>query len=290
MNKYTVIGFYEHTGLSFMDKTEANSILAAFAAVAKARPESTLVSAVAGHLSEGKNIVFPGECVVDALTILEDPMSFCDDTTRLPHRSPVIADFSMVDWKIADGEAPESLGLDKADSYRMVISQDVNLNRVFFNVYSEVFDDIRLSEPLNGLSGVIEIRNGKPAISLGLEECNLPIHIDSDVVSGLSIHTDSHVDVSERDFYSASHNIYFEANYYEIAETSWITAARAEIANSMFEGLSITDGDVVDSYSWECNDTDWSLEYAVETVAGGEPELRTYRLKFAEESTVVMPA
>lgn len=288
MNKYTVIGFYMESGLSFIDKVEASSTHGAFLVVAKNRPDSTLISVVAGHLDSGKNIVLAGNCVAEAKCIIDEPQCYGGEESLLPHKAPIIADFNMRDWRLVAGDSLNGISIDQTDIYRVLIEQDVNLNRVFFKVYSTTFDDVRLTEPLNGLSGVIEVRNGKPAISLGLEENNLPLHIESDIISGLYVHSDNNIDVSNREFFSTSHRIPFESTHYELAESSWIMAARSEIANSLFESAELSEGNLIDTGSWFCDDTDWALSFYVEGDSDGESKRYEYRVKFANESTIVI--
>lgn len=77
MNKFTVISFYDESGQIVCDHVTANSGSHAFALVAKQRPGCTLVSAVKGHLTEAsEDIAFPGEGVVDAETVMEQPDVF----------------------------------------------------------------------------------------------------------------------------------------------------------------------------------------------------------------------
>lgn len=74
---FTVIGYFESNGQSVSHHVEANNGIHAFFVLAQKEPCMTMVAALPGHLTEGAgDIVFPGEGVVDAETILEQPEVF----------------------------------------------------------------------------------------------------------------------------------------------------------------------------------------------------------------------
>lgn len=74
---FTVIAFCEETGQSVCDHVMANNGIHAFWVAAQDRPTLTMVVAIPGHLSEGAgDLVFPGQGVVDAATVLEQPEVF----------------------------------------------------------------------------------------------------------------------------------------------------------------------------------------------------------------------
>lgn len=76
MNNYTVIGYYESNGQIFAHHVEADSIMGAFAVVAAMHSDAVMVCALGGEHHEGEELAFPGEGVVDAETILEQPEVF----------------------------------------------------------------------------------------------------------------------------------------------------------------------------------------------------------------------
>lgn len=77
MKQFTVIAFYEESGQSVCEHVEANNGIHAFWVLAQENPDLTMVVAVPGHLTEGcGDLVFPGEGVVDASTVLEQPDVF----------------------------------------------------------------------------------------------------------------------------------------------------------------------------------------------------------------------
>lgn len=81
MKPYSVIGFYTDNGQIFCFHVEAETSMQAFAVCARHINEDSGASAefvvcIAGHPSDDGTLEFPGECVVDVETVLEQPDVF----------------------------------------------------------------------------------------------------------------------------------------------------------------------------------------------------------------------
>ena len=79
MNDFSVLGFYEQTGHSFLMHTQAATPMGAFQAVAAQMlndSNAVFVAALPGHLFEDSNIFFPGEGIVSADTVAAQPDIF----------------------------------------------------------------------------------------------------------------------------------------------------------------------------------------------------------------------
>lgn len=77
MSNWTVIGYFENNGQSVLHHVEADNGMQAFFALAQDEPELTMVAALPGHLTEAEgDVIFPGEGVVDAATVLGQPDVF----------------------------------------------------------------------------------------------------------------------------------------------------------------------------------------------------------------------
>lgn len=77
MKKFTVVGYFEEDGQVVCHHVEASSGMHAFYVLAENEPSLTMVAALPGHLTEAAGeIFFPGDGVVDASTILEQPDVF----------------------------------------------------------------------------------------------------------------------------------------------------------------------------------------------------------------------
>lgn len=83
MKPFTVIGYYESNGQTFARHVEAAYPSQAYSAAAHQLPDDALdpddvvfVVAMPGHLRESSELFFPGEGVVDAYTVLDQPEVF----------------------------------------------------------------------------------------------------------------------------------------------------------------------------------------------------------------------
>lgn len=80
LKPFTVIGYNEDNGQSVCEHVMANNGIHAFWVAAQAKPTLTMVVSMSGHLTEGAGeVIFPGEGVVDAATILDQPEVFGPD-------------------------------------------------------------------------------------------------------------------------------------------------------------------------------------------------------------------
>ena len=77
LENYSVFGFYEESGQSFLDHVQASNEYDAMRVSAESRPDATYLCAMAGLLRESAGVAFAGEGVVDAQTILEQSDVFC---------------------------------------------------------------------------------------------------------------------------------------------------------------------------------------------------------------------
>lgn len=76
---YTVIGYHIDDGSFMCNHVEARSVGAAFTAAANRSPFMEIVAALPGHHMEGVTLFFPGESVVSASTVLDQPEVFDGD-------------------------------------------------------------------------------------------------------------------------------------------------------------------------------------------------------------------
>jgi len=289
MNKYTVIGFYEETGQIFSHHVEANSSQHAFYVVAKEFPGANFVSALKGYLTEDQDsIEFPGESLVDAETVLSQEHVFSRSEKTSPCTSNVLADFIIQDWRVTEVGDGWIGPKEHRDAYRFVIEQSPSTNQVDFHIYPKVMDELSDELTLNGLAGFIEIRNGKPAISLGTNEKNRPVHVESDIIEGLHIHCDSGSGPTRGQFKSFDHDMSFDSHYYRCNDSSWLMEVRSEIANERFGYYDFGELLVVDDNGWEVEDAHWSKTVYFENPTGGDSIKGHYGLHFANDSIVVL--
>lgn len=286
MEKYTVIGFYEDNGQIFSHFVSARNSQHAFFVVAEEHPTATFVSAIKGHVFEGQGIEFAGESLVDADTVVSQPEVFNRDEIK-PSSSNVIADFEIQDWHLIEVGEDWTGPKEHRDKYRFVIEQSPRTHHVYFKVYPTSLDQLSNEVSLNGLSGVIEIRNGKPAISLGINEDDLPVHVESDIYQGLYVHKDSSAKSSYKPYFSFDHGTCFESTYFECDDGSWLMEARSDIANKLFDSYNFGDLIVIDTGGWNIDDREWNQTVYFENDTGGDSIKGHFELEFGDMSTVV---
>ena len=286
MQEYTVVGFYENNGQIFSHLVSARNSQHAFFVVAKEHPTATFVSAIKGRVVEGQGIEFAGDSLVDADTVVSQPEVFNRDEIE-PCSSNVITDFQIQDWHLIEVGAGWTGPIEHRDKYRFVLEQSPESNRVYFKVYPSVLDGLSDEVPLNGLSGVIEIRNGKPALSLGLSENQLCLSVESDIYQGLYIHTDSFVHKSSASYFSYDHGCNFDSTYYKCEDGSFLMEARSDIADKLFDSHDFGDRVVVDSNGWDIFDREWKRTVYFENNTGGDSIKGLFELEFGDMSTVV---
>lgn len=286
MNKYTVLGYYTETGQSFSHHVFAKNAQHAFYVVAEEHESASMVCAIKGHIHEGEEVEFAGESVVDADIILSQPEIFNRDEVE-PSTSNIIADFEIKDWHLTELGDEWDGPVEHRDNYRFVIEQSPTTSQVYFKVYPKSLDALSNEVTLNGLSGVIEIRNGKPAISLGVNEDQLPIHVESDIYQGLHIHWDAITIEKKTLLYSFDHGMKFESSYFACDDGAWLMEARTEIADNVFADYDFEPLMVTDTDEWDIIDTDWSRTVYFDNEHGGDCIKGKFDVIFGENSTVV---
>jgi hypothetical protein len=210
----------------------------------------------------------------------------CNSKHDLELTSSIIADFEIQDWKIKEGV---DLPAEHKEVYRCVIEQSVSTSQVYFRLYPKVLDVCSDDLALNGFSGVLEVRNGKPAMSIGVNEDNICVHIESDAHSGVYVHTDQDVPPQPLSWHSASHDINFPALYYRCDQGAWLMEARSEIANKVFEGYQFQhDLLVSDTGGWSIEDGYWKQVCYFDNPTGGDTIKGYVELNFAKDSTMVL--
>lgn len=76
-NPFTVISFYTESSQIVADHVTAENGMKAFAKVVAQRGcEIEFVVAIAGHLNEDTGLTFPGDSIVSAVTVEEQPEVF----------------------------------------------------------------------------------------------------------------------------------------------------------------------------------------------------------------------
>jgi hypothetical protein len=248
MNPYTVIGFNTVTTKIISIHVMARNSQHAFYVAALANPKTTLISSLDRHISEGSGISFSGESLVEAITVLEQEDVFNFKEEESPIVSTVLADFEIQDWQ-------EDAVI--KDKFRFVIEQAPNTKQVYFRVYPSVIDELSTEVEIRGLCGAIEIQNGNPAISIGTDEFDLPIHMISDIYKGLYLYVDGDVKQGNKRFESLDKKVSVDSTFFELDSRNELSNARREIADKAFMDYDFDEDIIKDTGGWECSDGRW---------------------------------
>ncbi len=171
--------------------------------------------------------------------------------TSQPLKSVNEMELTMKDWRIS-----ESVILRDQDcqTFTGTFSANVDREAVYFSIVPEQVKGLAIEE--YGLSGVIEIRNGQPALSLGLHQDDSLLHVESDGRTGLYVHSDNSTPPKQSEWFSDCHGSVFDTHYYGDKLDNWLTRARAEIADNL---VASTDFNlqVEDDSGWDISDNYW---------------------------------
>lgn len=205
-----------------------------------------------------------------------------------PCTSSILADFNIQDWHITEMGDEWAAPKEHRDTYRFLIEQSPSTGQIYFSVYPCLLDNLSNDIELNGLSGCIEIRNGKPAMSIGTNESSLPIHIESDICHGIHVHSDTGVDPVRSEFISYDHDMTFKTHYYVFNTDSWIMKVRSELAEKTFSDYDFGSMNVVEDDGWKIDSDHWTKGVYFENTDGGDSIKGHFELTFAANSTVVL--
>lgn len=152
MKAFTVIGYYESTGQSVCEHVTANNGIHAFWVAAQAMPDLTMVVALPGHLTEGAGeVVFPGDGVVDAGTVLEqievfgpgrveeDAVEVLPGATRTEVREVLMQEI-VGDYETPD-QVPEWVWVERNASFNHVQNGRAGVWEFVLNL-SRTFEDV----------------------------------------------------------------------------------------------------------------------------------------------------
>ncbi len=199
------------------------------------------------------------------------------------YHQKILLDCEIQDWRVAEGaELPDA----HKENYRFVIEQSVTVNQVYFKLYPTSLDQLSRNTTQNGLAGVVEIRNGKPAISLGVFEEDQSVHIESDAHKGLFVHHDFNSTPEYTSWRSESHNMEFKGYYYPCDNRIWLRKARKELAEIAFDNYQF-DQAVTAMDDWSVSDDIWSRTVHYKD-HNGEKIKGNLQIKFAVDAVLIL--
>ncbi len=205
---------------------------------------------------------------------------------KLPTPNTLLADVEIRDERIAEGiELPG----EHKDTYRLVIEKTPTDHQVRFRVYSKSLDPVSSIIAQHGLTGHIGIQDGKPALSLGVSEGNLSVHVRSDVQRGLFIYHD----IGSTPYYLSmpinQNEPEVSGSYYPCDSSYWLFDARSELANRAFEQHKFNHGRlIVDNDGWKIDEDHWMIPVYFVNPNDGDSLRGFFKMQFAIDSTFVL--
>jgi hypothetical protein len=194
----------------------------------------------------------------------------------------ILADFDIVDWRILHRM---DVPAEHECVYRCVIEQSKTTNQVYFKLYPKVLDSLNSSITLNGLSGVIDVQNGMPTISIGLEENENFISIQSDIHKGLYVSTENNIYPVQVSRESSGNRDNTSSYYYCGGDPSWLGQARAEKAEIVFQRYDFPhDMPMAESSGWEIDGDQWKKTCFFDNPSAGDSIKGYLSLTFAPNS------
>jgi hypothetical protein len=175
---------------------------------------------------------------------------------------------------------------DSPIDYRIKIEGNQYTGQVFFTMYEKTIDKLGKDAYENGLNGILEVRNGCPALSLGISPDQNIMHVISNACDQLAIVSETESPEWASLSFTGSSK---EALVYKIDDGGLFSEMRVDIANEVFGSFDIEaacgeDLMVGDSSHWEIEDG--RFVKGLHLVDNGGRETTGYFLiSFAKDST-----
>lgn len=207
--------------------------------------------------------------------IVESFGNFLDAETE---DTNLVIDTEWSDWRVAQGEEVDTCDSNK---YQVKIEHHEAQNQVWFSIVQSNVAELANDDPElvpTGLCGLIEIREGVPAISLGFDENQNAIHVVSNTHNELEV-TPDHADVTA----SYGKSVRFTQL------SSVIAMNRQAVAHSAFDKYDFGNLTVTDTQGWsnEENIDQWVQNITLEDEQGNV-QYGTIKVEFAQDLCLVL--
>jgi hypothetical protein len=175
--------------------------------------------------------------------------------------------------------------------YRIKVEGNQYTGQVFFTLYEKTIDKLGKQAYENGLNGILEVRNGCPALSLGISPDQNILHVISNACDQLAIVSETESPEWASLSFTGSSK---EALVYKIDDDGLFSGLRSDIANEVFNDFNIEEacgeGLVVgDSSIWDIEDG--RFVKSLHLVDSGEGEAVGYfKVDFSKDSTHILSA
>jgi hypothetical protein len=197
-----------------------------------------------------------------------------------------LLDTTIRDWRLSEGHAESDLKPEHLGNYALKLEMSNNSKQLWFSVYNKAFDRHPKDIHPSGLHGVLEIRDGLPALSVGIDPDANVIHIHSNTSNELAVVKEVESDKptwKPIEFIDAK----FTGLCFEVDDYETLMEARTLLAHDAFGGYDFGDKVVVEDDGWEVDDCHWIKTFYYENPNGGNSLKSRFELKFSHNGTVI---
>lgn len=241
-------------------------------------------SMVLAHFCAGVDITSSSylEGIETACSAISDRYEDCDE----------VAQFQMRDWRLSEGYSPEDLPPQDLCTYTMKISRSSTTGAIYFSLFNAEFDgnnNLRQLIYPTGLHGVIEVRDGLPAMSVGVTPDTNDIHVISNTSNKLAIIKEQDSTPHEWrpvEFIAARH----VGMVLEVDDDESLNEARTTMAEITFATYDFGERIVKESSGWAVDGSTWKKTVFFEDYSDGDSMKRELTVNFKEDSAYIYKA
>ena len=253
--------------------------------------ESEQVHAVAKNLSEtlGLTIEYIEHAPKEDWS-WDDVINTLKETNVIYTQHPgmtTLLNTTIKDWRLSEGHTTQDLNPEHCGEFTLNIEKSNNSNQVYLSVYNKAFDNHPVKISPCGLHCILEIRDGIPALSVGIEPDNNIIHVLSNTSNELAIVKEDDNDYpvwKPVDFIDNKYNgLCFQYDNSDI-----LTEARAILADEVFTNYDFGDRVVADDNGWDVDNAQWSKTIFFENPNDGASIKGHLTLDFKKDSAHIV--
>lgn len=179
------------------------------------------------------------------------------------NQTSIVLDTVIKDWRLSDPDSINTVPEKDKCEYTLRIEKDLPAQKLWISIYNHAFDKLAIPFPKTGLHCSIEIRDGVPALSVGVSPDENVIHVLSNTSNELAVIPESNSTKPSWlpvDFTANRHlGFCFPVDDYEV-----LTEARSDLANENFGRFDFGQKIITDESEWESNDDIWEKSFTYE--------------------------
>ena len=207
-----------------------------------------------------------------------------DDPENTSDPVETLLETTARDWRLSDSHTESEMEPAHLGEYSVKVEHNKHSSLLYLSVYPSVIDG-NASIPQFGLNAMIEIRDGVPAISIGVNPDENLIHVVSDTSNCLAVipeSQDNTGDWAAVPFVEKRYPGYcFKVEGFDVLEDM-----RRAAAEKAFAGYDFGDDEIVGDSGWSVSGEYWEKQLFIENPAGGDSIKKEFKVVFAERLPV----